>query len=92
METTRLMRVIQEDAVLFYAWGVEIIGRTAQGHHQRVIGQLALRNQQLAFIINPCDGSVREVLKAPVTGMLFFMQDGPFITEHSPVFQVLAGA
>ncbi len=51
METTRLMRVIQEDAVLFYAWGVEIIGGTAQGHHQRVIGQLALRNQQLAFII-----------------------------------------
>ena len=48
--------------------------------------------EQLAFIINPCDGSVREVLKAPVTGMLFFMQDGPFITEHSPVFQVLAGA
>ena len=34
----------------------------------------------------------RAVLKAPVTGMLFFMQDGPFITEHSPVFQVLAGA
>lgn len=50
------------------------------------------RGEQLAFIINPCDGSVREVLKAPVTGMLFFMQDGPFITEHSPVFQVLAGA
>jgi len=25
-----------------------------------------------------------------VTGMLFFIQDGPFITEHSPVFQVLA--
>ena len=31
------------------------------------------RGEQLAFIINPCDGSVREVLKAPVTGMLFFM-------------------
>ena len=52
----------------------------------------ACGGEQLAFIINPCDGSVREVLKAPVTGMLFFMQDGPFITEHSPVFQVLAGA
>ena len=46
--------------------------------------------EQLAFIINPLDGSVKEVLKAPVTGMLFFIQDGPFITEHSPVFQVLA--
>ena len=50
------------------------------------------RGEQLAFIINPCDGSVREVLKTPVTGMLFFMQDGPFVTEHSPVFYVLAGA
>jgi len=48
------------------------------------------RGEQLAFIINPLDGSVKEVLKAPVTGMLFFIQDGPFITEHSPVFQVLA--
>ena len=48
------------------------------------------RGEQLAFVINPLDGSVKEVLKAPVTGMLFFIQDGPFITEHSPVFQVLA--
>ena len=48
------------------------------------------RGEQLAFIINPLDGSVREVLKTPATGMLFFIQDGPFVTEHSPVFQVLA--
>lgn len=48
------------------------------------------RGEQLAFVMNPCDGSVREVLKTPVTGMLFFVQDGPFIIEHSPVFQVLA--
>lgn len=47
------------------------------------------RGEQLAFIINPLDGSVKEVLKTPVTGMLFFIQDGPFVTEHSPVFQVL---
>ena len=49
------------------------------------------RGEQLAFIINPLDGSVRETLKTPVTGTLFFVQDGPFITEHSPVFQVLGG-
>lgn len=49
------------------------------------------RGEQLAFIINPLDGSVREVLKTPVTGTLFFVQDGPFIIEHSPVFQVLTG-
>lgn len=48
------------------------------------------RGEQLAFIISPLDGAVKEVLKAPATGMLFFIQDGPFITEHSPVFQVLA--
>ena len=48
------------------------------------------RGEQLAFIISPLDGAVKEVLKAPATGQLFFIQDGPFITEHSPVFQVLA--
>ena len=48
------------------------------------------RGEQLAFIISPLDGAVKEVLKAPATGMLFFIQDGPFITEHSPVFQILA--
>ena len=81
-----------------------IRSETAPGHASSIITSAGLlrrvkfagahvrRGEQLAFIINPCDGSVREVLKAPVTGMLFFMQDGPFITEHSPVFQVLAGA
>lgn len=49
------------------------------------------RGEQLAFIINPLDGSVREVLRTPVTGTLFFIQDGPFIVEHSLVFQVLGG-
>ena len=48
------------------------------------------RGEQLAFIINPLDGAVKEVLKTPTTGMLFFIQDGPFITENSPVFQVLS--
>jgi len=47
------------------------------------------RGEQLAFIISPLDGAVKEVLKTPVTGMLFFIQDGAFVTEHSPVFQVL---
>lgn len=70
------------------------VSATSAGLLRRIkfAGAHVRRGEQLAFIINPCDGSVREVLKAPVTGMLFFMQDGPFITEHSPVFQVLAGA
>ncbi|MBP3656133.1 MAG: succinylglutamate desuccinylase/aspartoacylase family protein [Clostridia bacterium] len=50
------------------------------------------RGEQLSFILNPCDGSVRETLKTPVTGMLFYVQDGPFIAEGSPVFQVLGSA
>ncbi len=49
------------------------------------------RGEQLAFLLNPLDGSIREVLKTPVTGVLFFVQDGPFITQHSPIFQVLTG-
>ena len=40
--------------------------------------------------MNPLDGSIREVLKTPVTGTLFFVQDGPFITEHSVVFNILS--
>ena len=64
---------------------------TSAGLLRRVkhAGAHVRRGEQLAFIINPLDGSVKEVLKAPLTGMLFFIQDGPFITEHSPVFQVL---
>ena len=47
------------------------------------------RGEQLAFLLSPTDGSVREVLKTPATGVLFFVQEGPFITQYSPVFQVL---
>ena len=49
------------------------------------------RGEQLAFLLSPTDGSVREVLKTPATGVLFFVQEGPFITQYSPVFQVLTG-
>ncbi len=55
------------------------VSATSAGLLRRVkfAGAHVRRGEQLAFIINPCDGSVREVLKAPVTlGMLFFMQDG----------------
>lgn len=50
------------------------------------------RGEQLAFILNPLDGSVREVLKAPVTGTVFFMENGPFIVEQTPAFYMLAGS
>ena len=50
------------------------VSATSAGLLRRVkpAGAHVRRGEQLAFIINPCDGSVREVLKAPVTGMLFF--------------------
>ncbi len=70
------------------------VSSTSAGLFRRIkfAGAHVRRGEQLAFIINPLDGSVREVLKTPVTGTLFFVQDGPFIIEHSPVFQVLSGA
>ena len=68
------------------------VSSSAAGLLRRVkhAGAHVRRGEQLAFIINPLDGSVKEVLKTPATGMLFFIQDGAFVTEHSPVFQVLA--
>ena len=51
METTRLVRVVEENAILFNARGVEVIRGTAQRHHQRVVRQFTLSHQQLAFFI-----------------------------------------
>ena len=69
------------------------VATSAAGLLRRVkfAGAHVRRGEQLAFIITPLDGSVREVLKIPVTGTLFFVQDGPFIIEHTPVLQVLSG-
>jgi len=81
----------QKSAVIADA-DIDTVSSKSAGLLRRVkhAGAHVRRGEQLAFIINPLDGAVKEVLKAPVTGMLFFIQDGPFITEHSPVFQVLA--
>ena len=51
METTRLMRIIEEDAVLFHARRVEVVRRTSQRHDQRVVRQLTLGHQQLALLV-----------------------------------------
>lgn len=65
---------------------------TTAGLFRRVklAGAHVRKGEQLGFIIDPLDGSIREVLKTPVTGTLFFVQDGPFITEHSVVFNILS--
>ena len=70
---------------------ITTVSATSAGLLRRVkfAGAHVRRGEQLAFILNPRDGAVLEMLKTPVTGTLFFVQDGPFIAEHSPVFQVL---
>ena len=45
METTRLMRVVEENTVLFNARRIEVVRGTAKRHDQRVVRQLALRHQ-----------------------------------------------
>ena len=68
------------------------VSATTAGLFRRVklAGAHVRKGEQLGFIMNPLDGSIREVLKTPVTGTLFFVQDGPFITEHSVVFNILS--
>lgn len=64
---------------------------TSAGLLRRVkfAGAHVRRGEQLAFIMDPYDGSVREVLRTPVTGTLFFVHDRPFVLERTPVFKVL---
>ena len=79
------------NARVIYDSDLVIVNSTTAGLLRRIkfAGAHVRRGEQIGFIINPLDGSIREVLKSPVTGMLFFLQDGPFISEHSPAFHVL---
>ncbi|MOA52243.1 hypothetical protein D3C78_1755060 [compost metagenome] len=51
METVRLIRVIQEDAVISYPWGAKVVRGAAERHHQDVVAQLAGGNQLAALLI-----------------------------------------
>ncbi len=51
MEATRLMRIVEEDAVIFHARRTKIVGRTAQRHHQTVPRQLTLWHQNLTLSV-----------------------------------------
>ncbi|CAH0277525.1 hypothetical protein SRABI106_03200 [Rahnella aquatilis] len=51
METVRLMRVIQEDAVVFDARCTEIVRRAAQRHHQGVVRNIPYRHQHFAVLV-----------------------------------------
>ena len=51
MEATRLVRVIEENAVLFDTWRIEIVRGATQRHYQGVIGDFTFRNQQFTFLV-----------------------------------------
>lgn len=67
------------------------VSSTCGGLLRRVkfAGAHVRRGEQLAFVMDPGDGSVREVLRTPITGTLFFVHDQPFVLEHTPVFKIL---
>ena len=51
VEATRLVRIIEENAVLFDTWRIEIVRGATQRHYQGVIGDFTFRNQQFTFLI-----------------------------------------
>src|SRR5699024_11620814 len=51
VEATRLVRVIEENAVLFDTWRIEIVRGATQRHYQGVICDFTFRNQQFTFLI-----------------------------------------
>ena len=51
VETSRLVRVIQEDTVIFYARSAKVVRGTAQRHHQNIVRQLALRHQFATLLV-----------------------------------------
>ncbi len=73
---------------------INVISSTASGLLRRIkyAGAHVQKGEQLAFVIDPMDGSINEVLKASVTGVLFFADDGPFVSEHSPIFHILSNS
>ena len=51
MEAVCLWRAVEEDTVFFDPRCAEIVGGTAQRHHQNVIIQLTLRYQQITVVV-----------------------------------------
>lgn len=52
VEAVRLGGAVQEDAVILDALGVEVVGDGTDGHHQVVVGQLALVDHDVAVIVD----------------------------------------
>lgn len=47
------------------------------------------RDQRLASILDPYDGSVRWEVRAPADGTVFFMQTRPLVLENSMLFRLI---
>lgn len=55
------------------------------------VGQRVERDQQLAEIIDPYDGSVMEKLNSPVTGTVFFVHNHPMTYANTAVLKIVPG-
>ena len=50
------------------------------------------RGQEMARILDPCDGSVLEVLRSPEDGVVFFLHDEPLLYANTAAIKILPGA
>lgn len=68
---------------------VNIIARRA-GIFDRLVGAgvHVREGQALARIIDPYDASVREEVKAPVAGTVFFAHNQPLALEHGIIYRI----
>ncbi len=55
------------------------------------INQRVLKGQELAWITDPYDGSVREKITSPVTGVVFFVHNRPLTYANTAVLKIVPG-
>lgn len=53
------------------------------------VNQRVLKGQELAWITDPYDGSVREKIIAPVTGVVFFVHSHPMTYANTAVLKIV---
>lgn len=53
------------------------------------IGQRVLQGQELAWITDPYDGSLLEMITAPVTGVVFYVHDHPMTYANTAVLKLV---
>lgn len=53
------------------------------------VNQKVLKGQELAYILNPYDGSVKEKIVAPVAGKVFFVHNHPMTYANTAVLKII---